>query len=245
MAGPQQRSGLRAHFDRAPITVALIALAVVVYFITAALSGSFAENLSSAEVAGFSIYGPGMCAGWFAPLRLFTGPLLHIGPGHLLSNIMLLGLAAPQVERFWGSLRYSLMLVVCAAASSVAVLWWTPLSPTVGLSGAVLGMWMVLGAQFALVDRQLLRPIAVLVVVTLLMPVVVPNVSWSGHLGGLLAGSAVGAGWAAVLTGRFGAGGSGAAGRRFRLYAVLAVVAGAVAIAAVAWWLVGPICGTY
>lgn len=226
-AGPA-RTG---WFTGAPATLALVAACTALYLAGAAASASIERNLAAPVMARGVLYGPAMAgAGW---LRLVTGPLLHDGPGHLLSNMGLLSLVGPQVERFWGTARFAALTAVAALGSSAAVLWWTPEAPTVGISGALLGIWLVFGAQLAAVDSRQLRGTSVLVLVTLCMPIFVGGISSSGHVGGLLTGLPVALGWWRILR----APGPVRAGR---LNVVLAAVGALVAAALGLWWAAPP-----
>lgn len=223
---PRSPKGQPGFFRRqlagAPVTAGILVLCTAVYLLTAALSGSFMDNLRAPDVMRFTLYGDGIAHFGFPAWTVVTGPLLHSGPVHLMSNMLLVFLAAPQVERDWGSVRYLLMVSICALASSAAVLTWSPDLPTVGFSGAVLGIWMVLGAQFYLIDPKLVRGILVFVVVTLAMPFYVGGISWSAHLGGMFAGFAIAVGWYIASRRLVGT------TRDRALYAVLAVVGAAV-----------------
>ncbi|MDO5731970.1 rhomboid family intramembrane serine protease [Corynebacterium sphenisci] len=231
-AGGPGRPPAPAWFAGAPATLALIVLCTGLYLAGAVTSRSIAHNLAAPAMAAGMLYGPAVPqgAGW---LRIVSGPLLHDGPGHLLSNMLLLGLVGPQVERFWGTARFAALTAVTALGSSAAVLWWTPEAPTVGISGALLGIWLVFGAQLAVVDPRQLRGIAVLVVVTLCMPILIGGISWSGHLGGLLTGLPVALGWWRILR-------AGPPVRGSRLSLVLAAVAALVIAALVLWWAAPP-----
>lgn len=186
---------IRRQLQGAPVTTGIIVVCTVIYLVTAALSRSFMDNLEAPEVIQFAVFGDGLRYLDWSLWTVLTGAFLHSGPAHLLSNMLLMFLAAPQVERFWGSIRYLAMVLVCALAGSAAVMVWAPHTITVGFSGAVLGIWMVLGAQFALIDPKLVRGILVFVVVTLAMPFYVDGISWAAHAGGMLAGLAIGLGW--------------------------------------------------
>jgi len=67
--------------------------------------------------------------------------------------------------------------------------WLDPVSTfTVGASGAIFGLF---GAVFV-VGRKLnmdVRGIAMLIGINLVITFLVPNISWTGHIGGLITGS--------------------------------------------------------
>ncbi|MGF1645675.1 MAG: rhomboid family intramembrane serine protease [Kineosporiaceae bacterium] len=131
------------------------------------------------------------------PWRLLTVALVH-SPGflgHILLNGLILWSVGREAERMLGAWRYVAVLVLTTLGGSVAILWLTPVEsfgvPTVGISGAVFGLF---GAALALEWRQG-RPVVRQLVVLLafaMLGIVLPSISWQGHLGGLVIGVAAG-----------------------------------------------------
>lgn len=134
------------------------------------------------------------------PWRLVTLGLVH-SPGlplHLLLNGFALWVVGRETEVALGRWRYGVLLLLATVASSVGVLWLTPVTPgawdgtTVGASGAVFGL---LGTAVVLNGRRgqpVVRQIAVLLLLAA-AGFLLPGISWQGHVGGLLGGLAVGA----------------------------------------------------
>jgi membrane associated rhomboid family serine protease len=140
--------------------------------------------------------------------RLFTVTLLHGSPDpgffapsllHLFFNMYALYLAGPIVERWYGSLRFLIFYLVCAAGGSVASFAFGGDLPSVGASGAIFGLFgLLLGAnRFHLpVDRQsraLVRQLGMLIVLNILFGLAVPGIDNAAHLGGLVTGLWLGA----------------------------------------------------
>lgn len=124
--------------------------------------------------------------------RLITATFLHERLLHLLFNMYALWIIGPQLERMLGYARFVALYVTCAFAGSVAVLWFTaPNVPTLGASGAIYGLF---GAAFLIARARGadLTSWAVLLGLNLVITFVVPNISWQGHLGGLVAGLLLG-----------------------------------------------------
>jgi len=134
------------------------------------------------------------------PWRFLTMGLVH-SPGlplHLLLNGFALWVVGRETEAQLGRWRYVALLVLSTVASAVGVLWLTPTTSnswfglTVGASGAVFGL---LGAAVALNSRRgepVLRQVGVLLVLAA-AGLLLPSISWQGHVGGLVGGLLVGA----------------------------------------------------
>ncbi|MGP3934359.1 rhomboid family intramembrane serine protease [Nonomuraea sp. KM88] len=121
--------------------------------------------------------------------RLLTAAFVHSGVFHILFNCWALYVIGPYLERAFGHARFVALYLISALGGSVLGLWIDPIAqPTVGASGAIFGLF---GAVFV-VGRKLnmdVRGIAVLIVINLVITFVFPNISWTGHIGGLITGS--------------------------------------------------------
>ncbi|MGI5285106.1 rhomboid family intramembrane serine protease [Nonomuraea polychroma] len=121
--------------------------------------------------------------------RLITAAFVHGGVFHILFNSWALYVVGPYLERAFGHVRYVGLYSISALGGSVLGLWLDPLNqPTVGASGAIFGLF---GAVFV-VGRRLnmdVRGIAVLIAINLVITFLVPGISWTGHIGGLITGS--------------------------------------------------------
>lgn len=124
--------------------------------------------------------------------RLLTSAFLHGGFLHLLLNMYALYLFGPVAERSLGTVRFVATYVTVAMAGSVAVYWFAhPLTETVGASGAIFGLF---GLVFVLMLKagQDVRTLVVLLVINAVFSLS-PGISWQAHLGGFVAGVALGA----------------------------------------------------
>jgi membrane associated rhomboid family serine protease len=139
-----------------------------------------------------ALWGPLVAQGeWW---RLFSGAFLHSGIFHLGMNMLLLWFLSQELEPALGRARFVLLYVTALLGGSFGVLVVSPLSPTVGASGAVFGL---MGALIVFQVRAKQNPwqsgIGGLVMINLVLTFVIPGISIGGHIGGLLAGAAVGA----------------------------------------------------
>jgi membrane associated rhomboid family serine protease len=132
--------------------------------------------------------------------RLWSVTLLHGDFLHLAFNMYALYLAGTVVERWYGSIRFLVFYLACAAAGSVASFAFGGDVPSVGASGAIFGLFGVLLTAARIhhpVDRQSRG------IVSQLMFLVVINIVFgfasggtidnAAHLGGLAAGLWIGA----------------------------------------------------
>lgn len=131
------------------------------------------------------------------PWRLIAYAFLHGGLLHLVLNSLFLFLIGPRLEETLGSLRFTLLYIVCAIGGAIGGnLWHSPFAPLVGGSGALFGM---AGAAVALNmrhGRHLLdflnyrgpRMLLSLIAINLLLGMMFDTISNAGHIGGLISG---------------------------------------------------------
>ncbi|RCX21716.1 rhomboid protease GluP [Fontibacillus phaseoli] len=128
--------------------------------------------------------------------RLFASMFLHHDFGHLFSNCFAILVFAPPLERLLGHWRYALLYIGSGLIGNLISLeiyrQSTELHLSVGASGAVYGVY---GAflYIALLQRQLMdessrKTLYSLLIVGVIFSVVVPQVNWMAHFGGLVGG---------------------------------------------------------
>ena len=132
--------------------------------------------------------------------RLFTAMFLHIGPTHLISNLIGLFMLGPILEGHLGHWRFAAIYLVGGLFGSVASYAFSP-ALSAGASGAIFAL---LGAtvfyffrfreNFGQKGQEILRSMLVVLVLNLVMGGAVSNVDNWGHVGGLLGGLLVVAG---------------------------------------------------
>ncbi|MDQ2624268.1 MAG: rhomboid family intramembrane serine protease [Actinomycetota bacterium] len=146
------------------------------------------------------------------PYRFITSAFLHSQSNflHLAANMYLLWLVGPVLEELLGRARFVALYVAAALGGSVAVLLLSPplateagqqvisagfVTATIGASGAVFGLFGALLIVMRRLERNISQ-ILVFFAINAVFGFVVPNVSWEGHLGGLVVGAALGAAFA-------------------------------------------------
>lgn len=171
----------------APMSRVMSHTPVVTYGLIALSVLAFVGQLSSHELqAALVLWPPAVADGQV--YRLITSAFLHYGALHLLLNMWALYVVGPALESRLGRPRYIALYLFSALGGSVTVYLLAPLTTaTAGASGAIFGLF---GAAL-IIGRRLnvdVGWIAALIVMNLVFTFAVPNISWQGHVGGLITG---------------------------------------------------------
>lgn len=140
--------------------------------------------------------------GYAQPWRFLTAAFVH-SPGSLLHigfNMYALWILGQFLEPALGRWRFIALYLTSAVGGSVAVLllvtsssgW---LTPVVGASGAVFGLFGALLLALRRLGRDATQIVLVLVI-NAVLGFVIPGIAWQAHLGGLLTGLALGGAFA-------------------------------------------------
>ena len=192
-SAPRVRGGgLRSAGRRwGPVTLVLIGVNVAMFVVTA-ISAAVAginpfTNYLSPVFLDLEQWPPLVAGGqWW---RLVTAAFLHVGPVHLLLNMLALLVFGTELEGRLGRWRYLAVYFVSVLGGATAVQLFSQ-SPVAGASTAIWGLMGSLGVLL-LARRQDLRGIVTLLVLNVLISVLVPGISLVGHIGGLVAGALV------------------------------------------------------
>jgi membrane associated rhomboid family serine protease len=187
---PRSAFGGRQLGAKPVITYALIAINVVMFVL---------QTMSSGLQSDLVLFSPAVADGDL--YRLATSAFMHYGVTHLLFNMYALFVVGPALEMALGRLRFTGLYALSALGGSVLVYLLSPLNAaTAGASGAVFGLF---GATFVVGKRLNLdvRWVVGLIVLNLAFTFVIPalggqNISWQGHIGGLVTGAVVAAAYA-------------------------------------------------
>ncbi|HEX9635094.1 MAG TPA: rhomboid family intramembrane serine protease [Candidatus Limnocylindria bacterium] len=182
------------------VTWAILAICVGAFVVDMALSGVADLSLFGSGgplVERGLIYAPAVAQGeWW---RIFTSAFLHLGLLHLAFNMYALWLFGPIMEQLYGHVEYAVLFLLCAAGGSVLTIVAAPDSAAAGASGAIFGLFglafvvsrrrhLLLGPQ----ARAILSQAGGLLLINLLITFTIPQISWTGHLGGLAIGVLIG-----------------------------------------------------
>jgi membrane associated rhomboid family serine protease len=166
------------------ITYGLIALNVVMFVLQKSSVVVYQELVT---------WTPGIARG--EVYRLLTGAFLHSGIPHLLFNMWALYVVGPALEAYFGRLRFIALYLLSALGGGVLVYLLTFDVPTVGASGAIFGLFGATVALSRLLNLDM-RWVVGLIALNLVFTFAAPQISWQGHIGGLITGAAVGAAYA-------------------------------------------------
>jgi len=173
------------------VTKILVGLCVVVYALQVFVPEVNAQSmeLRLGFVPALAVYEP-----W----RFLTTAFLHANYMHLGFNMWALWVLGGALEPLLGRWRFTCVYLLSALGGSTMIYWlsWPGteswLTLTVGASGAVFGLF---SAMF-IVQRRFGRDtsgIVALVAINAVISFLGANISWQGHLGGLVVGGIVAA----------------------------------------------------
>jgi|SRR5271165_3407916 len=134
------------------------------------------------------------------PWRILTSNYVHVGIIHLGFNMWCLWNLGQLAERILGRLNFVLLYTICGLAGSLASLWWHPMVVGAGASGAIFGLAGASIAVFYLGHLPIaktaisgtMRSLLTFVGYNLVFGLT-PGIDNSAHIGGLVAGLAMGA----------------------------------------------------
>lgn len=190
---------------KAYVTTGLLVLNGIV-FLAMTFSGASPLDPTTADLRRFG--GSWAYALFAQQWRLLTATYVHAGIIHIGFNMWCLWDLGGLAERIFDRWVYFLIYTCCGLAGSLAATWSNPGAITVGASGAVFGLAGALIAALYLgklpISRQAmqgtLKSLLMFAGYNLVFGILVPYISNSAHIGGLVTGLALGAVLAPSLT---------------------------------------------
>lgn len=172
------------------ITYFIIGICILLYFLMVIEEGNF--NLSTYVLLKF-----GANAGIFTKsgqyFRLFTCIFLHAGLIHIICNMYSLYVIGPQIESFYGKLKYLFIFLfsgICGSLLSLGLSLDNTVS--VGASGAIFGLLgsiLYFGYHYRVYLGNVLKSqILPIIFINLMIGFVVPGIDNFAHIGGLIGG---------------------------------------------------------
>jgi membrane associated rhomboid family serine protease len=198
-AAPRTVAGGTVAADPFLITKILIGLNALVFLLVKVYGDHLALDLGLYAQCGIDQFGQHSCIGvaqgpdqWY---RVLTSAFLHEQYWHIGFNMLSLWWIGAPLERLLGRTRYLALYLVSALGGSALVLLIAPDALTLGASGAIFGLF---GATAVYMRRMRydMRPILILLALNIFFSFTWANVSWQGHMGGLVSGTVVAIGMA-------------------------------------------------
>lgn len=128
--------------------------------------------------------------------RFITPMFLHGGLMHLLFNMFSLFLFGPELERLTGKVRFITIYLLAGLFGTAATYFLQPLDYLhVGASGAIFGIFGAFGALLYYGRRslpQLRQIILPIIVISIVMTFLTPNVNATAHIAGMITGFLIG-----------------------------------------------------
>ena len=180
------------------MTPVLIGLNVAVFVLMTVRGVSVLAPTPDDLLAYGATFGPLTTHGdWW---RLLSSTFVHIGIVHLLVNMWVLWTAGPIVERMFGSVSFAVAYLCAGLAGSIASVAWDPETVSAGASGAIFGIYGMLGAfllrQRAALSTAVLSGLKVSALgfagYNLLYGATQPGIDMAAHVGGLAGGFLIG-----------------------------------------------------
>jgi len=179
-----------------PLTYTIIGINVVLYVITALMSGAVIDMdmrtlLTMGALNGTLVVGHGE---WW---RLFTAMFLHGGMTHILMNMFSLYLIGRGVEMYFEKKAYISIYLFSGLLGGLASLYMHPDPNSVGIgaSGAIFGVFGALAGFFlahrdkiATQSKAFMKDFGVVLGLNLVLGLSIPSIDVSAHIGGLIVG---------------------------------------------------------
>jgi membrane associated rhomboid family serine protease len=193
--------GGRINTRASAVTMTIIVVNVAMFVIanvTRAANGTVGDFVATMGlIPDATLYGPtvdGVAQG--AYWQLVTSTFLHVGVVHLMMNMLGVWIFGTFLESVLGRWRFLALYLVTGLVGSVTVYWLAePTSLSLGASGSVFGLF---GASLVILlkQRRDVTQLLVLLAINLFITFQVESISWQAHLGGLVSGLLLGAGYA-------------------------------------------------
>jgi rhomboid protease GluP len=198
-SGAGSRQWLRIALARPTITPALLVVLVAVYLLTTLVPAIRFPDINNVFVEWGATQHYLIEQGeWW---RLITATFLHAGFLHILLNGYALYVIGMDLEGLVGRARFAAIYAISGLAGSVASFAFSPANVSgVGASGAIFGLVGALGVYFGL-HRRLFGRVGnlqfwnIIIVIVLNLAIGFSHffpIDNAAHVGGLLAGAAVG-----------------------------------------------------
>jgi rhomboid protease GluP len=203
-AQPQNGGAPVQAFMRKRTAARLLVGVNIAVYIAMVLNNVSPLNPSTRDLIHWgAMSGPAVMAGerW----RLLTSAFLHIGLIHLALNMWCLWYLAELAENIFGTWTTIGIYLICAMTGNLFVLLWHPTIPTAGASGAIFGIAGAIVTSLRVGKHRVPLPVrralsnsAFRFAILNLVIGFLPGISNAAHMGGMVGGLLLGAGFGAT-----------------------------------------------
>lgn len=179
---------IKDFYDKSKVTFIFLFI-MIVYFIFMTLDGG-TQNIDT--LVKYGAFFPPYILEYKEYYRFITSIFIHIGIMHIFFNGYALYIFGPQIERLMGPKKYILFFLLTGIGGNLATFFFNFVSISAGASGSLFGLF---GAFLYLVHRhsEMVTPqgkssILRLLGINLVITLVVPSISTTAHIGGLVIG---------------------------------------------------------
>jgi membrane associated rhomboid family serine protease len=178
------------------VTYAIIAINVIAFLTEGNItltSGGIGNKvyvegalLGSSEIPALA--GQGVAHGQY--YRIITGGFLHENLLHIGFNMYVLYVLGRLLEPALGHVKFAVIYAVSLLAGSFGALLVSPHVLTVGASGAVFGVMGATAVEMRARQIPIMQSgVGGLILLNLILSFTFSNISWGGHVGGLIGGA--------------------------------------------------------
>ena len=175
------------------ITYGLLIANTIIFLLTIFFSGSFIEFKPSLLYKLGGLVNYDSMPSYFDMYRLVTSAFLHGGILHFIFNVYALYVIGPQLESFFGKIRYLIIYIGSAIVGNLmSMLFLGDGVVSVGASGAIFGLFGALlyfGYHYRVYLSGVIKSqIIPLIAVNLFIGFMVSGINNMAHIGGLIGG---------------------------------------------------------
>ncbi len=181
-------SKIKKLYQESRVTFSLL-LIMLIYFIALTLLGG---STNTYVLVKYGAFYPPLIILYHEYYRFITSIFIHIGLSHIFFNSYALYMFGPLMERLMGAKKYLAFFLLTGIGGNILTFLFNFDSVSAGASGSLFG---ILGAFLYLVHRHkgliaedARKSILKLIIINLIITVIVPSISLTAHLGGLVVG---------------------------------------------------------
>ena len=195
MVNDKPRSKVKGtNLTKTSVTIALLAVNIIMFIISAIISGNIMNIDINTLVFLGGKYGPLIDVGqWW---RLIACIFLHGGLMHIVFNMYSLFILGPQLEPILGRKKYTILYFISGLGSSILSYLALPNTVSIGASGAIFGL---LGALLVFIinnrdkiNKGALSNVVMVIGINLFIGATSTGIDNFAHMGGLVTGILVG-----------------------------------------------------